>query len=231
MKTIRFRLLVAALAVLLGGAIAKSQTADATAPMHGHGFGMRCPMMDFFARYLDLTDAQRTQIKAVLEKERATMKPLMQQLHPMDQQLKQYEEGTYDEAKVQALVAQQSQTLVQLKVEEARIHNELYQLLTADQQAKMKEIEANRQARMQQRMQNSAPAPAGVRRRPVPVVLQLEFADGGPRSGSRLDLGPLPRGVMSWIRLRYSSFTQNGYSSSPGERCSPRSALWLSEAI
>ena len=32
MKTIRFRLLVAALAVLLCGAIARSQTADATAP-------------------------------------------------------------------------------------------------------------------------------------------------------------------------------------------------------
>ncbi len=83
-----------------------------------------------------------------------TMKPLMQQLHQMQQQLKQYEEGTYDEAKVQALVAQQAQTLVQLKVQETRIHNELFQLLTPDQQTKMKEFEANREARMQQHMQN-----------------------------------------------------------------------------
>ena len=158
MKTIRFRFLIAALAVMLGAAIAKSQTADATAPMHGHAFGMRGPM-GFFSRDLDLTDAQRTQMKAVLQKEHATMKPLMQQLHQMQQQLKQYEEGTYDEAKVQALVAQQSQTLVQLKVQETRIHNELFQLLTPDQQAKMKEFEANREARMQQRMQNSAAAP------------------------------------------------------------------------
>ena len=118
MKTIRFGLIVAALAVLLGGAIANSQTADATAPVHGHAFGMRSPMMGFFAKYLDLTDAQRTQMKAVLQKEHAAMKPQMQQLHLMQQQLKQYEEGTYDEAKVQALVAQQSQTLVQLKVQE-----------------------------------------------------------------------------------------------------------------
>jgi protein CpxP len=158
MKTIRFRFLVAALAVLLGGAIARSQTADATAPVHGHAFGMRGPM-GFFSKYLELTDAQRTQMKAVLQKEHTAMKPQMQQLHVMQQQLKQYEEDTYDEAKVQALVAQQSQTLVQLKVQETRIHNELFQLLTPDQQAKMQQFEANREARMQQRMQDSAAAP------------------------------------------------------------------------
>ncbi len=82
MKSIRFRLLVAALAVMLGGAIAKSQTADATAPVHGHAFGMRGPMMGFFGRYLDLSDAQRAQMKAVLQKEHAAMKPQMQQLAP-----------------------------------------------------------------------------------------------------------------------------------------------------
>ena len=94
MKTIRFRFLVAALAVLLGGAIAKSQTADATSPMHDHAFGMRGPMMGFFAKYLDLSDTQRDQMKAVMQKERAAMKPQMQQLHQLQQQLKQYEEGT-----------------------------------------------------------------------------------------------------------------------------------------
>jgi periplasmic protein CpxP/Spy len=161
MKSIRFRLLVAALAVMLGAAIAKSQTADAR-PMHGPEFGMRGPM-GFFSKYLDLSDDQRAQMKAVLQKEHAAMKPQMQQLHQMQQQLKQYEEGTYDEAKVQALVTQQSQTLVQMKVQETRIHNELFQLLTPEQQSKMKEFEANREARMQQHVQgqneDAVPAP------------------------------------------------------------------------
>ena len=79
------------------------------------------------------------------------MKPLMQQMHQLDEQLQPYVEGTYDDAKVQALVTQQAQTLVQFKVEETRIHNELYQLLTPDQQAKLKEIRGRSQARMQQR--------------------------------------------------------------------------------
>jgi protein CpxP len=160
MKSIRFRFLVAALAVMLAGAIAKAQSADAPPPppsMHGHEFGMGHPMMAFFAKYLDVTDAQREQMKAVLQKEHTTMKPLMQQLHQMEQQLKQYEEGAYDDAKVQALVAQQSQTLVQLRVQETRIHSELFQLLTPDQQAKLKQFEANREARMQQHTQDAPP--------------------------------------------------------------------------
>ncbi len=161
MKSIRFRFLVATLAVTLGAAIAKSQTADATPPPprheHGHGFGMEGRLLDFYAKYLDITDAQRAQMKEVIHKEHSTMKPLMQQIHLMEQQLKQYEEGTYDEAKVQALVSQQAQTLVQLKVQEARIHNELYQLLTPEQQTKLKEFETNREARMQKHM-HSTPA-------------------------------------------------------------------------
>ena len=160
MKSIRFRFLVAALAVTLGAAIAKSQSSDTTPPPpptheHGHEFGMGGHVLGFYAKYLEVTDAQKAQMKEVLHKEHSTMKPLMQQMHQMDSQLKQYEEGTFDEAKVQALVSQQAQTLVQLKVQEARIHNELYQLLTPDQQTKLKEFEANREARRQQHMQST----------------------------------------------------------------------------
>ncbi|HTU41050.1 MAG TPA: Spy/CpxP family protein refolding chaperone [Candidatus Aquilonibacter sp.] len=164
MKAIRFRLAVAAVAVMLGSAIANSQTADTTPPpppAHGPGmFGMDHHMIQFYVKALGITDDQQTQMKAALQKERSTMKPLMQQMHQLDEQLQPYVEGTYDATKVQALVTQQEQTLVQLKVEEARIHNELYLLLTPDQQSKLKEIQAERQARMQQRMQQqSAPSP------------------------------------------------------------------------
>ena len=162
MKVIRFRFLVAVLAVTLGAAIAKSQTADAAPPppMHEHGFGMEGHGMGFFAKYLNLTDDQKVQMKAVLHKEHATMKPLMMQEHQLDQQLRQYVEGTYDEAKVQAAVSQHAQNLVQVKVQETRIHNELFQLLTPDQQAKMKQFEANREERMQQHMQEAGSAPS-----------------------------------------------------------------------
>jgi len=164
MKSIRFRLLIAGLAVLLGTAIAKSQTAtDALPPppMHGHGheFGMG-EHMGFFADYLNLSDAQQTQMKAILQKEHPTMKPLFQQSRQIEQQLHQYVEGTYDEAKVRALATQKAQVEVEMTVQKTRIHNELFQVLTADQQAKMKDLEARHEARMQKHMQHAPPAPA-----------------------------------------------------------------------
>ena len=74
MKSIGLRFMVAALAVLLGSAIASSQTADTTPPpMHA---GMRGPlgmdghMIQFYAKYLGVTDEQKTQMKATLQKER-----------------------------------------------------------------------------------------------------------------------------------------------------------------
>lgn len=160
MKSIRHRLLVAAMAVLLGSVIAKSQTAsDAPPPppMHGHGFGMEGHGMGFFARSLNLTDDQKAQMKTIMQKEHPAMKPLMQQQHLIDQQLRQYVEGPYDEAKVRTLAAQKAQIEVELTVTQTRVHNQMYQLLTADQQAKVRQMEVDHQARMQKQM-NQAPA-------------------------------------------------------------------------
>jgi Spy/CpxP family protein refolding chaperone len=164
MKPIRFRLLIAALAVLLGTVAAQSQTADAAAPppppMHGHGqWGMDGHMMGFFADYLNLTEAQQTQMKTVMQKEHPAMKPLFQQSHQIDLQLHQYVEGTYDEAKVQTLATQKAQIDAQITVAQTRLHSELFQVLTPDQQGKMKDMEARHQARMTQHMQDAPPPP------------------------------------------------------------------------
>jgi protein CpxP len=115
-------------------------------------FGDHMHMMEFFADYLNLSDTQQAQMKAVLEKEHATLKPLMQQLHQAHKDLRQYQEGAFDEAKVRTLATQQAQTLTELTVQETRIHSELFQMLTPDQQAKMKEFEARHEARMQKHM-------------------------------------------------------------------------------
>lgn len=164
MKSFRFRLLIAAVVVLLGTLLANAQTADAApAPpppsLHGHGqWGMGDHMMGFFADYLNLTDAQQTQMKTILHAQHESMKPLFQQSRQVEQQLHQYVEGAFDEGKVRALATQKALIEVELTVAQTRTHNQLFQLLTADQQTKMKEFEATRQARMQKHMQD-APAP------------------------------------------------------------------------
>jgi Spy/CpxP family protein refolding chaperone len=88
------------------------------------------------------------------------MKPLLQQQHQIDLQLRQYVEGPYDEAKVRTLATQKSQIETDLTVAETRVHNQMYQLLTPDQQSKLKEIEAQHEARMQAHMQQAPPAPS-----------------------------------------------------------------------
>lgn len=161
MKSISSRFLIAALAVVMGSAIARSQTADAppAPPAHAHMHHMGGPGMEFFSRKLNLTDEQKTQMKAVMEKAHPTMKPLMQQQHQIDLQLRQYVHGTFDQAKVQALANQKAQIQAQLTVAETQVHNQLYQLLTAEQQSQLKEMEANHEARMQQRMNRMNEAP------------------------------------------------------------------------
>jgi len=162
MKSIRFRFLAAFLAVLLGSVVAKSQTAEEAPapPMHRHGMGMGMGgHMPYLAAKLNLTDDQKTQMKALLEKEHPTMKPLHQQEHQIDMQLREFVEGNFDQAKVAALAAQKAQIQAAITVQQTRIHNELYQLLTADQKTQLKQMEANHEARMQKHMNQEAPAP------------------------------------------------------------------------
>jgi protein CpxP len=162
MKSIRNRMLIAAMAVLMASTIVRSQTAEDTPappPMHGHEFGMHGHMMGFFARKLNLTDDQKAQMKTIMEKEHPTMKPLMQQERQIEQQLRQYVEGTFDEAKVQALAAQKAQIQAQMTIAHTRTHNEMYQILTADQKAQLKQMQADHEARMKERMNQEPTAP------------------------------------------------------------------------
>jgi len=161
MKALRFRFMVAALCVLLVTVVAQSRAADAspTPPARGHQFG-RGGSGEFFADYLNLTEAQTAQMKGILAKENPALKPLFQQLQQTRQQLKQYEQGGYDDAKVRTLAAQQSAAMVELTVQQTRIHSELFQVLTADQQATMKSVEARRAARMSRHMHAAPAAPA-----------------------------------------------------------------------
>jgi Spy/CpxP family protein refolding chaperone len=155
MKSIGFRLMIAALAVVMASAVAKSQTADTTtapppAHPHFHHMGFWGPRM---AEKLNLTDEQKTQMKAIWQKEKPTMKPLMQQMHQIDQQLHQYAEGTFDQAKVQALAQQKAGVQSQITVQETSVHNQMYQLLTPEQKTQLQQLEAQHQQQMQERMQ------------------------------------------------------------------------------
>jgi len=156
MKLSHFKIAAAVLMVALTATAALAQTFTRTY-MHGHRrFGS---MMGFHARALNLTDDQRTQMKSVMAKEKPVLKPLFTQMATTRQQLRQLEmSDTFDEAKVRELATQQAQTMTELTVQQARIHSELYQILTPEQKTKMTQMMQQRQQRFQQGMQPQAPA-------------------------------------------------------------------------
>ena len=151
MKSRRTKLFVAAVALVLLGAVAVSQTVK-----RAHwGYGMHGGhMLAFFTRYLDLNDAQQAQVKAIMKKEKPTLQPLFQQLAQARHQMRQFEEGgNFDEAQVRALAASQSQTITELIVQKARIESEMLQVLTPEQKAKFQAFVDKREARFTKRLQ------------------------------------------------------------------------------
>jgi len=151
MKSTRTKVLAIGAAVIIAVAAALAQG------MHGHGGpGGFEHMLGFFTDYLDLTTAQQDQIKSIMQKEKPGLEPLMQQMKTFHSQMSQLEQsGPFDEAKVRALANQQSQTMVELAVQHARIKSEMVQVLTADQKAKLAKLEA----RHEQHMQHGMPVP------------------------------------------------------------------------
>ena len=153
MKPVRFLSICAG--VFIGTALLFAQG------MHSHGpDGEFSHMLGFYTAKLDLSSAQQDQMKAIWEKEKPTLKPLMQQERQNHEAMKALEEsGPFDEAKTRALATQNSQTMVELQVQHARIKSEMTQVLTADQKTKLQQLEAEHETNMRSHMQMKDQAP------------------------------------------------------------------------
>jgi len=154
MKT-KFRSVAVALMALMlcGGAAlyAQDNQTSGAAAWQGHRHGH----MGYLAKQLNLTDAQKAQIKTMMQAQRTTMRPLMQQMaQNRVAMLNATAGGAFDQAKVQALATQQAQLRAQLDVQKASLHSQIYnQVLTADQKAKADELRQNQIARINQHLQ------------------------------------------------------------------------------
>jgi periplasmic protein CpxP/Spy len=158
-KSMNSKLIAVTAALTLCAGMALAQAEGGGQKHHPHGNFMRG--MELPLRQLNLTDEQKTQIKQIFQAEKPTMKPLMQQEHAAHMQMVQLiTSGTFEQTKAAAIAAQESQTHVQLEVEHAKVASQIYQLLSSDQKAKVADIIAQHQQRMQERMQNKEQAPS-----------------------------------------------------------------------
>lgn len=102
-----------------------------------HGGGGLGPL----ARDLNLTDAQKAQVKQITDSFEASTKPLREQLFkaggggPLEGLT-----DTFDEASVRAAAQARAAVEVELEVAHARMMSQVYALLTAEQKAKLAEL-------------------------------------------------------------------------------------------
>ncbi len=160
MKSMNSKLaaITAVLTLFAGMALAQGG-AGTGAPMH-HSRGGFMGGMELPLHQLNLTDDQKAQIKQMFQAEKPAMKPLMQQEHAVRTRMIQLiTSGTFEQAKVAAVAAQESQIHMQMEIEHAKMASQIYQLLSSDQKAKVADIIAQHQQRMQQHMQNKEQAP------------------------------------------------------------------------
>lgn len=120
----------------------------------GPGGFLNPRMMD----QLQLTDAQKEQVKAVMDSHRDDMKALGDRAQTAHTALRTAVTGdTFDESAIRTAAAGVAAVDTDMAVLQGRIHGEIWQILTTEQQAKAKTL----QAQMEQRMAQGPGGPGG----------------------------------------------------------------------
>jgi Spy/CpxP family protein refolding chaperone len=96
-------------------------------------------------RQANLTDAQRDQVRSIVESHRNEMQALAERARPAHEALQAaLTSGTVDEATIRAKSAEIASVDVEMAVAQARIYAEVFQILTPEQQALVKKQRAIR---------------------------------------------------------------------------------------
>jgi len=112
------------------------------------GPGRGGPLAGLPLRELNLSDAQREQVKAIVDSHQAEMKAVGDRAMTARQALHAATtSASFDEAAVRARAAELAAVEADVAVGRARIFADVYQILTPEQQAKVKELSGSRPPR------------------------------------------------------------------------------------
>lgn len=103
------------------------------------GRGMKGGFGGRFFESLNLTDAQKEQMKQIASRYRESTKALRQQERGgRDRDSSAFNPGTFDEAAVRAAAQARANARVEMEVARARMLSEMYAVLTPEQKAQLK---------------------------------------------------------------------------------------------
>ncbi|HEY0702431.1 MAG TPA: Spy/CpxP family protein refolding chaperone [Candidatus Acidoferrales bacterium] len=110
----------------------------------------------FFARQmireLNLTDAQRASIRAILQKEKPAIQSLAAEMLQENEQLRS--KNAFDETLVRSVAQQRSGTLTEALVEKEKVRAEIFAVLTPAQQQKANQMADEMRAKIRDRIVN-----------------------------------------------------------------------------
>lgn len=100
------------------------------------------------AAKLNLTDAQKEQVKGIMEASRAKTESLREASKVNRQKMSEATaNGQFDETTVSAIAQEQAAISAQLTVEKLRVKSQIFQILTAEQKAQMAQMKEQRKER------------------------------------------------------------------------------------
>jgi Spy/CpxP family protein refolding chaperone len=103
---------------------------------------------------LDLTDAQREQVRQLVQQFRTQTEPYRERMRQaMDARRDASLASPPDEGRIRAAMQDLAQVQADMAVQQAQLRSSILALLTPEQQQKAQELRAEREARMQQRQQ------------------------------------------------------------------------------
>ena len=104
-------------------------------------------------RRLELTEDQRSRVRQITESHRDEQRAIADRARKAHEALREVTESpTFDESAVRARAADVASVEADMAVARARLYNEVYQILTPEQQATLKTLQAERERR-QDRLQ------------------------------------------------------------------------------
>jgi Spy/CpxP family protein refolding chaperone len=134
----------------VGAAVVSAQAPRAGRPRLGAG-GLGGGLA---LRALNLTEAQREQVRQLTERNREQAGPTLERLRSAREAQRQAIEALPpNEGQIRAAAQAVAEVEADLAVQRARLQADIYALLTTDQQAQLQKMRAQREARLKERQQ------------------------------------------------------------------------------
>jgi periplasmic protein CpxP/Spy len=120
----------------------------------GRGFGRRMMRLERLVQELELTEAQRAQMKQLYANNREAIQPFVETLRAKRQELRQLmSEGNFNEALVAQKLSEMAVPKAKILGEKVKLRQDFLAILTPEQKTKLEGMKQRAKSRFQERLE------------------------------------------------------------------------------